>query len=88
MTVAFLAKFSRDLDKLKTEKVKTLVLDIIERLEVADSLSEIPNLKKLKGHKSAYRIKVGDYRIGIFVEGNTVELARIIHRKDIYKMFP
>jgi mRNA interferase RelE/StbE len=42
----------------------------------------------LKGHKFAYRIKIGDYRIGIFVESKVVEMARFEHRKDIYKVFP
>ncbi|WP_374754821.1 type II toxin-antitoxin system RelE family toxin [Dyadobacter psychrophilus] len=44
--------------------------------------------KKLKGFSNAYRIRIGDYRVGIFVENNIVELARIAHRKDIYKVFP
>jgi len=57
-------------------------------LEQADSLTDIPNLKKLKGHKSAYRIKIGDYRIGLFAEGLDIELARLVHRRDIYKVFP
>lgn len=35
-----------------------------------------------------YRIRIGDYRIGIFVEGKTVEFARVVHRKDIYQQFP
>ena len=68
--------------------VKSSVIKTIELVESAKNLSEIPNLKKLKGHKSAFRIKVGDYRIGIFVEGKTVEMARVVHRKDIYKVFP
>ncbi len=38
--------------------------------------------------KFAYRIKIGDYRIGIFVESKVVEMARFVHRKDIYKVFP
>ena len=88
MKVEFLTKFTKDVDKLKASHVKASVVKIIELLESADSLSEIPNLKKLKGHKSAFRIKVGDYRIGIFVEERTVEMARVIHRKDIYKVFP
>jgi mRNA interferase RelE/StbE len=88
MKVEFLAKFLKDIDKLKVTHVKESVVNTIELLEAAESLAEIPNLKKLKGHKSAFRIKIGDYRIGIFMEGKTVEMARIVHRKDIYKEFP
>ncbi len=88
MQVEFLEKFSKDLDKLKTSHVKESVRKTILRVESASSLSEIAHLKKLSGHKSAYRIRIGDYRIGIFVEGNVIQFARVIHRKDIYKIFP
>ncbi len=88
MKVEFLSKFVKDLDKLIVGNVKESVIKVIEHVESAENLSEIPNLKKLKGHKSAYRIKIGDYRIGIFVEGKVVEMARFVHRKDIYKVFP
>lgn len=88
MKVEFLAHFSKDLDKIRFSHVKQSVQRIILKVESAESISEIPNLKKLSGHKSAYRIRTGDYRIGIFVEGKTVEFARIVHRKDIYNLFP
>jgi mRNA interferase RelE/StbE len=88
MKVEFLSKFLKDLDKLNVKSVKKSVVETIELLETIQSLTEISNLKKLKGHKSAYRIKIGDYRIGIFVEGNKIEMARVVHRKDIYKVFP
>jgi mRNA interferase RelE/StbE len=88
MRVEFLSKFLKDVDKLNTIHVKASVVKTIELIESVEHLSEIPNLKKLKGHKSAFRIKIGDYRIGIFVENNVVEMARVVHRKDIYKVFP
>ena len=88
MIVEFLSKFNKDLNKLNDKDVRASLLKTIENVESADNVTSIPNLKKLKGHKSAFRIKLGDYRIGIFVEGNVVEMARIVHRKDIYKVFP
>ena len=62
--------------------------ELIEKIESVQNLSQIPNTKKLKGHKSAYRIRLGDYRVGLFLEGSKVIFARILHRKDIYKLFP
>lgn len=88
MKVEFLSKFNKDLDRLNTSQFKTTILKAILFVEAANHLSEIPNLKKLSGYKSAYRIKIGDYRIGIFFENNTVEFVRVVHRKDIYKVFP
>ena len=88
MEVEFLEKFSRDLDRLNDLSIKIAVRKIIASIQHVETLSQIPNIKKLKGFKSAYRIRVSDFRIGIFVEGGIVQFARIVHRKDIYKIFP
>lgn len=88
MKVEFLKKFSKDLDDVKTRPLKQALIRVIELLETADSLDKIPNTKKLKGHKSAYRTRVGDYRLGFFFNNATILLARFVHRKDIYKIFP
>ena len=88
MKVEFLKKFSKDLDDIRTKSAKDSVIRIIELMEVVDSLEKIPNIKKLKGHKSAYRIRVGDYRLGFFFENSTILLARFLHRKNIYRIFP
>ncbi|MEJ0105902.1 MAG: type II toxin-antitoxin system RelE/ParE family toxin [Bacteroidota bacterium] len=88
MKVEFLKRFSKDLDEIKNKSVKQSVIRLIELMETVDGLDKIPNTKKLKGHKSAYRTRVGDYRLGFFFENSTVLLARFLHRKDIYKIFP
>ncbi len=88
MKVEFLKRFSKDLDDIKTKSVKQSVIRLIELMETVDTLDKIPNTKKLKGHKSAYRSRVGDYRLGFFFENSTILLARFLHRKDIYKIFP
>ena len=88
MRVEFLEKFDRDLSDITTKHVKQSIEKTIVRVEGANFLSEIPHVKKLTGFKSAYRIRIGDYRIGIFVQGNLVQFARVVHRKDIYKVFP
>ena len=88
MIVEFTSRFSKDLDKINQASVKKDISDIIYEVKIAANLSEIKNIKKLKGHSTAYRIRTGDYRIGLFVENGVVEFARAIHRKDIYKVFP
>lgn len=88
MQVEFLSKFSRDIDQITVKSVKSNLAKLIQQIESEDNLDTILHLKKLAGHKSAYRIRLGDYRVGIFYENKTVIFARIIHRKDIYKVFP
>jgi mRNA-degrading endonuclease RelE of RelBE toxin-antitoxin system len=88
MKVEFLKKFSKDLDGVNTKSVKSTLLKVITLMESVTSLDDIPNTKKLKGHKSAYRTRIGDYRLGFFYENETISIARFVHRKDIYKIFP
>jgi mRNA interferase RelE/StbE len=44
----------------------------------------------MKGYPNKYKIRVGDYRIGITVEkkNKTLICQRIAHRKEIYRVFP
>jgi mRNA interferase RelE/StbE len=88
MKVEFLKTFSKDLDNLQLKTIKNSLIRLIQLLEDADALQEIPHTKKLRGHKNAYRIRIGDYRLGLFLEHPKISLARFLHRKDIYKMFP
>ena len=88
MKVEFLQKFSKDLDNVTSKSKKQALIRLIESMEAADSLESIPNTKKLKGHKTAYRTRLGDYRLGFFFENSTILLARFVNRKDIYKIFP
>jgi len=88
MKVEFLAKFGKDLDKVTIPHIKQSVAYVITEIEKAKTLQDIHNVKKLKGTKFAYRIRIGDYRLGFYYEHNTVQLSRIVHRKDIYKVFP
>lgn len=88
MKIVFLESFSKDLDKLNNSDIKLNVLAKINEIDSAKRLNSISNLKKLKGFKNAYRLKLGDYRIGLYFENWIVEFARILHRKEIYRIFP
>ena len=40
------------------------------------------------GHPYAYRIRIGDYRLGFYFEDNSIDIARFLKRDDIHKVFP
>jgi mRNA-degrading endonuclease RelE of RelBE toxin-antitoxin system len=61
---------------------------VINEVKAAKDIREINELKKLKGFNSAYRIKVGEYRLGVFIENQTIQFARFLHRKEVYNRFP
>lgn len=52
-----------------------------------DLLQDDPagDVKKLKGFKRKYRLRAGDYRVLFELEGTTVVIYDVGHRKDIYE---
>jgi mRNA interferase RelE/StbE len=80
--------FEKDTDKIADAKLLLKIADIIEQVRKAQSFADIPNLKKLKGFKNYYRIRIGDYRAGITIENRNVAFERLLHRKDIYRYYP
>ena len=68
--------------------VKKRLLKLIEDLKKTNSLEELHNIKKIEGYANYYRLRAGDYRLGLKLSGNTVELIRFLHRRDIYRRFP
>jgi mRNA-degrading endonuclease RelE of RelBE toxin-antitoxin system len=49
---------------------------VLRGLEIADS------------YPNRYRICIGNYRLGIEVNGELIEVMRVLHRRDFYRYFP
>ena len=81
-------KFEKSFKKLTDKLVIKDIAETIENIEQAKNITDIKDCKKLKGYKTAFRIKIGDYRIGIVYTDNTIFIIDFDHRKDIYKNFP
>lgn len=88
MRVAFRKSFTRDLKKIRDNNLLQQVRAAIEEVEAAPNLNMISNLKQLKGEREYFRIKIGNYRIGLKLENDTFIFIRFLHRKDIYRYFP
>ncbi len=87
MKLLFERKFLKEVSSAD-KHTKQLVEHAILNAEHASTLLQVNNLKKLKGSKDAYRIRVGNYRIGIYFIHNQLVFARLLHRKEIYRYFP
>ena len=88
MKIEFKKSFLSDLKKLKSKSLKDSVTDCIKQVESSVNLTQIKNLKKLTGYDKYYRIRMGDYRIGVKIENDTVYFVVFEHRKNIYRGFP
>lgn len=81
--------FDRDVDRINDKKILKKLRSFISAIEEAASISAIPHIKKIEGYDSFYRIKIGDYCLGMEALSNKeVVLVRFLHRKDIYRYFP
>jgi mRNA interferase RelE/StbE len=81
--------FDRDIDRIQDKKLLRKLRAFISTIENADTIQDIPHVKKIEGYKSYYRIKIGDHRLGMeAISNKEVILLRFLHRKDIYRYFP
>ena len=88
MKIEFRKSFVKDLERVRAKALKERVKRVIESVERVQSLQGVRSIKKLGGGDRYYRIRIGDYRLGLLVEGDIVVFVRFLHRKDIYKYFP
>ncbi len=88
MKTVFRRSFARDLKKIKNQSILERVKRAIEEVEVAANLQEISNLARMSGAGGFYRIRIGEYRIGIAVQESQIEFVRCLPRREIYRYFP
>ncbi len=66
--------------KIKDQGLLDRIRLAIENVETAETMTEISNLKKMSGIGNFYRIRIGDFRMGIIVERDTVVFVRCLPR--------
>ena len=88
MQIEFTRKFQKQVENCHDKHIKNKILAVIQAVIASENLIVFPNLKKLSGYKNYYRIRLGNYRIGLILEDKTVVFAAFDHRSEIYKYFP
>lgn len=88
MIIEVRSTFEKDIKKIKDKSLKQKIKQAIINVQQAQKLADIKNVKKLKGSTDAYRIRIGDYRIGFYYLNKKVILARFKNRKELYHYFP
>ena len=88
MNTAFRESFDADLAALTDFALLRRIRKVIEQVEAARTFQQIPNLKRLEAAGKYYRVRVGDYRLGLVFERGAVTFVRCLNRKEIYRYFP
>jgi mRNA interferase RelE/StbE len=88
MRVEITRQFSKDVLDAELD-IQEAVIELIETAREIDSIRKLSNIKKLKGYKNAYRVRLGKYRVGLLtIENDTISFERCLRRDKIYNVFP
>ena len=79
----------KDLAGLPVEIQARVELIVFTEIESENPFA-LGYVEKMTGHNDKYKIRVGDYRIGISINKQikTLICQRIAHRREIYRIFP
>jgi mRNA interferase RelE/StbE len=88
MNTQFKESFTKDLRKIRDKELLNRAKAIIETVEQAQSPGQIPNLERLKGWSKYYRMRVGDYRVGLTIRRGCSDLCSVLAPKGHLQLFP
>jgi mRNA-degrading endonuclease RelE of RelBE toxin-antitoxin system len=89
LEVQYRQAFLKDMKQLKSSSSYQRIYELaFTTLPEINTLEEIPDIKPMRGYTGRYRIRIGDYRIGIEVNGDVIEVMRVLHRREFYRYFP
>ena len=86
MKVSSTKHFEKHLKKCPSVIQKKFVV-VYDQMVAARSIQQI-DCEKLKGYKTFYRVRMGNFRLGFEMIGDKIELLEIMDRKEIYRYFP
>ena len=87
--VEYTKRFLKELSRLPKEIQSQAEKIVFEEL-LKDNPFKLGYLERMKGYPEKYKIRIGNYRIGITINKTNKLLIcqRIAHRRDIYRIFP
>lgn len=88
MRIKFKKSFLKQLAALPKEVRERIESFVFETLPTLDSMGESGKIEKLHGYKSYFKIRFGEYRVGIHAENDILTVEIVMHRREIYRHFP
>jgi mRNA interferase RelE/StbE len=87
--IEYTKRFLKELSELPKEMRPRAEGIVFEELLAANPFS-LGYVERMRGYPDKYKIRVGDYRIGITIDkqNSVIVCQRIAHRRDIYRTFP
>ena len=80
--------FRRDVRNIGSADLRHRVEQIIEELIAASSITEVRNGRRMTARGEHYRFRIGQYRLGVTIDGDVAVLRRFLPRGELYRYFP
>jgi mRNA interferase RelE/StbE len=88
MKVVFRSSFLRDIKKQKSKRIAELIHSVIENCEKAKTIADINHCEPLQSKGKFFKLKIGQYRFGIYIDKGTIEFLKFGTRQNFYDDFP
>lgn len=88
MVVFYNKKFLKDLASIPKKYRDKIEHFVFEEISSLNSLADLHKLEKLSGYQNYYKMRFGNYRVGLKLDQNELTFERVLHRKEIYRLFP
>jgi mRNA interferase RelE/StbE len=86
--IEYRKKFLKELSQLPSSQRIAIEKFVFKELPELTNISESHKIESMRGYKNFYKVRFGDYRIGLRFIGDLLMIERVLHRKEIYRYFP
>jgi mRNA interferase RelE/StbE len=88
MQVEYSKKFLKQLAAVPVDIRSKIESFVFEELVSTSSIYELGKVEKMKGYDGFYKVRIGNYRLGLVIENEIITVKTVMHRREIYKFFP
>ncbi|MGA1262609.1 MAG: type II toxin-antitoxin system RelE family toxin [Prochlorothrix sp.] len=87
--VEYTKRFLKELASLPSDVQSRIETLVFEELKAGNPFN-LGSVEKMKGYPNKYKVRVGDYRVGLEINRNSQQIIcqRVAHRREIYRTFP
>jgi mRNA interferase RelE/StbE len=86
--VRYNKKFLKDLSIIPSKERLKIETFVFQEILGFQEITSIGTLEKLKGYSNHYKMRFGNYRVGVSYSNDVLTFERVLHRRDIYRYFP
>ncbi|MCK9396280.1 MAG: type II toxin-antitoxin system RelE/ParE family toxin [Methylobacter sp.] len=88
MKVEYSKKFLKQLAAVPIDIRSKIESFVFDELVSTSSIYEMGKVEKMKGYDGFYKVRFGNYRLGLVIENELITVKVVMHRREIYKFFP